>query len=259
MFRTDTIAGSWSELLARLSDRDALTGWGLADPRLAGLADVDRDLLPVLAEGRCPARADEITAALAQLAAAHGGDDLDAMSLLLHLCSGWVGTLCRQLADLTPDIQAVVVSELALQLRCYPWQRRRGSTMANLRMDTKHAVLREFRPALRSRGTASEVVLAPSSELWSLLDARTPAPGPGDGEDIDIVDLLVWAAASGVDEADLALLVRTEQARADWSGPGSAAVHVAAQFGMSEASSRRRRRRTLIELRCAAERYLAAA
>ena len=255
MFINDRVAGSWPELLLRLARRDALASWAKTDPRLVGLVDVEGDLLPALERGACHVRAQQITAALVRLAAADGGDDVDALSLLLHLCSDWVGSLSRQLQDLAPDILFVIVGELACRVRTYPWQRRRGSTMANLRLDTRHAVLREFRPALRAPGAFREVVVAPHSAVWDAMGLGVVLPTP----DVDLADLLQWALATGIDRSDLQLLIRTEQARADSTVTGDAALQVAAEFGMSEATSRRRRCKALHQLRAAAQTYLAAA
>ena len=69
MFHDDSIAGSWQSLVQRIETTDALGRWAVEDDRLAGLHDVARDLLPLLAEGADAARADDILGALVGRAA----------------------------------------------------------------------------------------------------------------------------------------------------------------------------------------------
>lgn len=257
MFRNNSIAGSWRDLLARLEDRGALAVWAGEDDRLAGVGDVEADLLPLLARGADPARADDLWAALIRQAARDGGDDLDAVMLLVHLSSDWVLATGRQLRDLAPDIAGVLVSELACRIRTYPWRTRPGSVAGNLRLDTRHAVLAEFRPSVRNRPGLGEYDLAPDSADWHDTPLGVCVPGPDDETDIDVLDLLLWAARAGVDEDDLKLLIRTERARADANLRAADRV-VAAEFGLSRATFHRRRARALGELRDVARSYLAA-
>jgi len=147
VFYDDTIAGSWPALIARLNVPDrGLARWRGAEPVLADVGRVDGqfDL-----QGYRRDRADAGLGALVRLAAADGGDDQDALVLLLHLLSGMVLSLARQLADLSPDIVTVIVSELTCQIRSYPWRRRTRAWAANLQADTRRAVLADLKPRHR--------------------------------------------------------------------------------------------------------------
>jgi hypothetical protein len=257
MFRNATFAGDWTALVDRL-DRDAtLTRWGTSEPALAGLHDVE-NLGAVLRRGADRARADAVLGALVRLAADTGARDDDALLLLLHLLSSGVLSVSRQLGDLTPNIIATVTNELACQIRAYPVGRRSRAWAANLLAETRRAVLAEFRPGSRPhRAPIKEVLLAPRSPAWEDTPLGRGAPGPGEGEDLDVVDLLRCAVRAGVDIDGVALLIATERCRArhPW---GSVDARVAAQHGVALRTLYRSRERTLTAIREVARDYLAA-
>jgi hypothetical protein len=254
MFHDDSIAGSWQALVQRIETTDALGRWAVEDARLAGLHDVTRDLLPLLAGSADAARADDILGALVRQAAIDGGGDDDALLLALHLLSDWVWPLAVQLRDLGTGMVAVIVSELTCRIRTYPWRGRTRAVAASLRWDTRSAVLAEFRPSTSQHRHRAEHVLDPMSPEW---EATPLGRAAIDDEDIDLVDLLLWAARAGVDETDIALLVRTEQARADSSVKASDDV-VAAEFGLPRRTFFRHRARAMDAVRAASRHYLAA-
>jgi hypothetical protein len=257
MFHDDSIAGSWQSLVGRIETTGALGRWAVEDDRLAGLHDVAHDLLPLLAEGADAARADDISGALVRRAAIDGGGD-DALLLTLHLLSDWVWPLAMQLRDLGTGMVAVIVSELTCQIRTYPWRERRRAVAASLRWDTRSAVLTEFRPSTPQHRHQAARVLEPMSPQWQASPlGQVAITAVDDDHDIDLVDLLLWAARAGVDEADIALLVRTEQARDDASLTASDDV-VAAEFGLARRTFFRRRARALNAVRAASRDYLAA-
>jgi hypothetical protein len=72
-----------------------------------------------------------------------------------------------------------------------------------------------------------------------------------------LVDQHLRAVRAGVDQTDIALLVRTEQARADSSLKASDDV-VAAEFGLPRRTFFRHRARALDAVRAASRDYLAA-
>ncbi|MCW2530158.1 MAG: hypothetical protein JWM76_5018 [Pseudonocardiales bacterium] len=257
MFHNDDIAGSWQELVRRIEITDALGRWAASDDRLFGLRSVERDLVPRLALGADPARADEILSALLWRAAIDGGNDDDALLLMMHLQSDWVWPLATRLRDLGRGMVGVIVSELACQIRTYPWRTRRRAVAASLRWDTRHAVLAEFRPSIPHHRHRAELVLAPFSEEWEATPLGRALPGPDDDEDIDVMDLLEWVVQGGLDLGDVALVIRTEQVRADASVIGADSI-VAAEFGLAKRTFYRRRSRTLTALRAAGRDYLAA-
>ncbi|CCH89140.1 protein of unknown function [Modestobacter italicus] len=249
MFNDPTIAGSWPALVARL-DGDVLTRWAETEPSLAGVATAD-DVLVACSERAGHERSDAVLAALVRLAAVDGGYDDDALALLLHLLSSLVWSMAGQLRDLSPDIVAVVVGELACQIRRYPWRRRTRAVAANLRAETRRAVLAELRPRSRYHPERGEFLTADGDVT------RLAAASAGEAaEDLDLIDLLQWAVRSGVSPADVALLVETEHMR-DGGRRGGDSI-VATKHGISTRTLYRRRTRTLAALRGIAAEYLAA-
>ena len=249
MFHDPTIVGSWPALAARMDDDAVLARWAEVEPNLAGVTTV-AELLAVWSEGGADDRIDTVLAALVRLAAVDGDRDDGALLLTLHLLSGLVWTLAAQLQDLSPDIVAVVVGELACQIRLYPWRRRSGAVAANLRAETRRAVLAELRPGVRRHADWGEF-LTLDGDVTRLASATAT-----DQEDVDVVDLLQWAVRSGVDCADVALLIATECARD--LRERSADQRVAAAHGITTRTLYRRRRRALTALRTVAPQYLAA-
>jgi hypothetical protein len=250
MFYDPTIVGSWPVLAARLDAEGVLSCWAEAEPALAGLTTV-AELLAVWSEDGGSDRTDVVLAALVRLAAVDGGRDDDALLLTLHVLSGLVWATVAQLRDLSPDIVAVVVGELACQIRRYPWRRRPRAVAANLRAETRRAVLAELRPRSRRHPDRGEF-LTVDGDVTRLVQATACDKA----QDLDVADLLRWAVRSGVDPADVALLVATERRRD--LRERSADEHVAAAHGITTRTLYRRRRRTLTALRDMAPLYLAA-
>src|SRR3954463_6456861 len=250
MFYDPTIVGSWPALAARLDDNAVLARWAEAEPALAGFPTVT-ELLAVWSEDGGRDCTDVVLAALVRLAAVDGGRDDDALLLSLHLLSGLVWTTAAQLRDLSPDIVTVVVGELACQIRRYPWRRRPRAVAANLRAETRRAVLAELRPRSRRHPDRGEF-LTLDGDVTRLVQATAC----DEREDLDVADLLRWAVRSGVDSADVALLVATECGR--YFRDGSADQHVAVTHGITTRTLYRRRHRTLTALRDMAPQYLAA-
>jgi hypothetical protein len=250
MFHDPTIVGSWPALAARLDDDAVLARWAETEPDLAGLTTV-AEMLAVCSEDGGSDRANVVLAALVRLAAADGDRDDDALLLTLHLLSGLVWTMAAQFKDLSADIVAVVVGELACQIRLYPWRRRPHAVAANLRAETRRAVLSELRPRCRRHPDRGEFLTLDGDVT------RVASATAGDQEeDVDVVDLLQWAVRSGVDAADVALLIATECGRD--LRKRSADQRVAAAHGITTRTLYRRRHRTLTALRNVAPRYLGA-
>jgi hypothetical protein len=249
MFYDPTIVGSWPALAARLDADAVLARWAKDEPALAGLTTV-AELLAVWSEDGGSDCTDVVLAALVRLAAVDGGRDDDALLLTLHLLSGLVWTLAAQLQDLSPDIVAVVVGELACQIRHYPSRLRPRAVAANLRAETRRAVLAELRPRVRRHPNWGEF-LTVDGDVTQLALATTT-----DQEDVDVVDLLQWAVRSGVDCGDVALLIATECARD--LRERRADQRVASAHGITTRTLYRRRHRALTALRTVAPQYLAA-
>jgi hypothetical protein len=249
MFHDNRFAGSWPDLVARLDAAATVRRWAAADPALTGLTGID-DITGILAKGADPDRADEVMGALVRLAARDGGDDADAVLLLLHLLSDGVLALAGRLPGPT-DVVPVVVAELTCQIRSFPWRRRTRAYAANLLLDTKHVLWCE---GAHHRAGNPEELTAPHCLEGRDQEIRGNG-GTGDDEDLDLIDVLMWAARTGVAPPnDLVMLLLSERAPA---GPGRHAV--AREFGVHERALRRRRSRTLSVLRAAGDRYLQAA
>ncbi len=248
MFNDPAIAGSWPALVDRLDRAHRSAGWATTAPTLAGLDSI-ADLPGMVAEHVHPARADDVIGALVRLAAADGADDPDAVLVLLHLLSGGIHALAGKLAHLSDNIVTLVVGELACRIRRYPWRRRTRAHAKNLLLDTKQALLRgELRAGLPDQPAV--VLLDPHDPAFRHLDATHP-----DNDDVDVVDLLLWAGGHGIAPLrDLLMLLDLEQRR----GYGTATRHrVAHDLRVNERTVRRRRDRALTALRHASDAYLA--
>ena len=247
MFHDPNVVGSWSDLAEHLDADGVVRRWELAEPELADVNNVDA----LLRAWGDPRRTNAALLSLVRLAATDGPGDDDALLLLLQLLSGVVWRLVGQLGDLSPDVTAVVLSELTCHIRCYRWRTRSGSVAANLEKDTRRAVLADLRPSVRRHPERGERL------TW---DGDLTAVASGiaveDENDLDAVDLLLWAERSGVPAGDLALLVETECARdSEIPRPDDA---VAQRHGISRRHLYRRRARTLTAIRAVAVDYLAA-
>jgi hypothetical protein len=253
----DSLAGNWDELTSRLDRNGALDRWALDEPALLGVDRV-QDMARLTARGADPARADELIGALVRLAAANGGCDDDALLLVLHLLSDIVVPMAAELADLSHDVLPVIVSELACQIRARDARRPTRGWATALKWVTRRAVLAEFRPTLRDRPDVRETALDPAHPAWAgpRVGGAEPVPQPGGDEDLDLVDVLLWAVRAGVDRADLALLAATESARA--GGQRRSDEAVAAAFGVSVRTLYRRNNRTVTALRHCGADYLSA-
>jgi len=245
MFRSAAVAGDWPMLVERLDAGQTLSGWAADLPQLAGIASAAN--LPAAVNGG--RRPDEVLWALVRMAAADGGDNADAVLVLLHLLADGASALAGKFAHRTDNAVAMVVAELTCQIRSFPWRRRTKAIAAGLLLDTKHALWHgEFRPV--EDGRANEAVLVDPARWAELLgepvDRAAPEP--------ELVDLLVWASARGISDAG-AVAVMLELIRDDG---GNAQQRAAAALGLSVKTVRRRRDRAVAALQAATGDYLAA-
>ena len=252
MFDDSTLAGNWHTLAGRLNN-GGLRRWSRT---VAELADVD-DVNELLTAWADPERTHQVAAGLIWLAAADGAGDDDAVLLLLHLLSGVVARLSYQLRDLSPDITQIVIGELTCQVRAYPWRARARGLVTNLELETRRGVLDELRPTDRYHPERVERltdngVLGAARRLAFADPIAAEFADPVGGQDLDLVDLLVWAVAAGMREDDLRLLVDSEQDRGVFQSAAARAL------GITERQVRNRRRRALDTLRELAPAYLAA-
>ena len=254
--------GDWSRLVQRL-DADGIPGRWSADPRLADLRSID-ELRVWTARGN-PGRADEVLAALVHLAAGEGAGDHDAAIVLLHLLLPGARRIAERIRHLTADPLGLVLGELALQVRVYPLSRRRHAYAANLLMTTQQLVWRELKRYRTDQSAPPELLIDPIADTHGpdgsddgrlgVLDHQVAG---SDAEDIDLVDMLLWARRTGVvDAEDLAVMVEVEYAR-DTPGVFAPLTAVASRRGCAVRTVQRRRDRALQRLRAHREAYLAA-
>lgn len=249
-----TTLGGWRELSARLDAAGVTARWA-ALPALTGLVCLDQ-LRAWTAPGQ-PARADDVLAALVGEAAVDGRGDADATLVLLHLLWSGAYRLMLRVRHLVRDPESLVIGELTMQIRHFPIARRTRAHAANLLLDTQTAVWLELAPYRTDRpGQPPELFFNP---LWNSADRILAGheTDASDDEDIDLVDMLLWARRTGVvDEWDLAALIEVELARDRSAAPIDFVVH---KTGWARRTVQRRHARALAALRAGRADYLAAA
>jgi hypothetical protein len=273
VFHDPSVIGDWSELGRRLESGGVLARWAAAEPALASAVSLEQ--LQEWVSGSSRDRVDEVLGALVRLAAVDGGNDCDAVLVVLHLLSDGVTRLAFRLRDLAVDVVPLVVGELTVQIRTFPWRRRTRAVAANLLLDTKAALWRELGTGRSRRrgGGGQEVLVDPLDQrtVARLLDGGTQR-ARDDGP--RLAEVLVWAVRTGVAAADDVMLLvelacRDVELRA-WSlrdldvygipidsGPLTQR-DVASRLRITERTLRRRRDRTLAALTEAGNRYLRA-
>ena len=256
MFDDPTLIGcSWTTLASRLDAARTVPRWASIEPDLNDLANVD----DLIAAWRDADRSNQVLLALIRLAAADLKRDDDALLVLLHLLSGVAWRLVGQLGDLNADITAVVLAELTCQIRSYRWRCWRGSVTATLERQTRRAVLDDLLLRDRHHVEYREVrlhYLDPAGRRRrSPYRADRTVPAGDAQEDIDLVDMLLWAAGRGVPVEDLELLLASERTRGTFGS--RADERFATDRGMTRRTLLRRRVRALEALRELAPTYLA--
>ena len=263
MFADDTIAGSWEQLAARVDRDGAIKKWAVAEPALIVVATAT-DLVALTGPDTDSGVADEILGALVRTGSVRGGDDPDAVLLVLHLLSAGAATIAAELADLHPTVLQLLVGTLTVAVRSYGQTGPRGGGVrerafaANLLRDARRAVLREFRPhCTRDRPRDTDILISPLDVVrtTAVLDGTIPGPDE-DLDELDLVDVLMWARRNGViAERDLNVLVAAERAR-ERHVAAVGQCTAAAALGIHASTLRRRRQRALAALRASRHDYL---
>lgn len=263
MFTNDAIAGSWDELVERVERGETIRCWAKTEPVLKEVATTD-DMVAFTAFGRDPRLADEVLGALVRTGSTTGGDDVDAVLLVLHLLSAGANTIADELADLHPAALQLVIGELTLAVRTFGTAgprggRRRGRAFAaNLLRDARCAVLRELRPhCTQKRPNDGDILINPLNtvRVSSVFDRRIPGP-EDDLDDVDLLDVLCWAECSGLaSQRDLQVLVAAEVAHDRCAG-SAYQRDIAAELGINASTLRRRRERALEAMKGAHRDYL---
>jgi DNA-directed RNA polymerase specialized sigma24 family protein len=161
----------------------------------------------------------------------------------------------------------LVVGQLTVQIRTFPWRRRTRAYAANLLLDTKAALWRELRPDRRRGVEHREILVDPldHQQVTRLLDSAAPDADP---EGLRLTDVLVWASRNQVAAAeDLALLAELghrhlarpadrEHLLVEVGREIPTQEDIARRLGITERTLRRRRDRALAALSEVSGRYL---
>ena len=248
MFNDPNLVGcTWTDLADRLDTDDTVARWARCMDDLAGVATCE----DLVAAWRNPTRTNGILFALGRLAAVDSGQDDDALLVLLHLLSGIVWRLVDQLGDLGRDVPNIVLAELTCQIRTFRWRTWSGSVAATLELQTRRAALDDL--LLRDRLHVDRHELQPyDGTVWG---GEGEVAAETKEDDLDLVDMLLWAVGQGLCAEDLELLLASERARGTYGH--RADDRIAKQRGIARRTLLRRRGRALDALRELAPVYLA--
>jgi ribosomal protein S18 acetylase RimI-like enzyme len=248
---------TWPALAERVERSGRWLSWVGAEPDLALASGLEE--LVAMAEDRAdPRRADLLLAALVRLGAVDGGNDHDAAQAVALLLTNGAARLARELRNLSADIEDLVAGQVWLQIREFPWRRRRRAIAQNILMDARRAVLADLGVDTRSRGRGLEVILVDTIEVEAM-DSRSHILADHDrapsGDELTLVAVLQWATGKGVvrdwDAVVLLELAGLEMVGAVRGLSCAAEISaVAARLGVNEKTVRRSRDRAL---RCLVE------
>jgi len=264
MSSTQHLGVTWPALVERVERSGRWPAWVAAEPALASVRALDEVAL-IAADRAHPRSADVLLGALVRLGAMDGGNDQDAAGVVVLLLSNGAARLAGQLRNLSGDIDQMVAVQVWLQIRAFPWRRRRQAIAKNILMVARRALLRDLGVDGRRRKQGVVVVLMGST------DGEVPASGSlvladhdghaGSGDELTLAEVLEWATGSGVvsayDAATLLELASCELA-GTVRGLSSAAeiAAVATRRGVNEKTVRRSRDRALRSLAAARQAYL---
>jgi len=259
--------GQDSELLQQARKR--WSAWAGRHPALAEVCGIDG--LPGWLATAHPAHADDVLHALSRLGSPVGDDDIPAAGVLAWALLPGACALAHRLRTLSPRVDELVASQLWLEVRSFPWPRLR-KVAANVLANTRAGVLREC--GVRTQVARVDPTwgavrpVDPTAPLWAGLAVDQVEQVAAAEE---LLEVLAWACARRViSDTDRALLLSlvaaAEQSSTTRTGRGSAGLmsnttsaEVAAQWGISPVTVRRRTRRTIDALAAAAADFLAAA
>ena len=255
---------TWLELVERVECSGCWPLWVAAEPELTSPAGL-KGVVAIVADRDDPGRADALLAALVRLGAASGGNDQDAAQAVALLLAGGAGRLAWQLRNLSDNIDEMVAGQVWLQIREFPWRRRRRAIAQNILMDARRAVLADLGVDTRRRRHGVDVIHVDTVEIEAI-DCRSgilayqSCTEPW-GDELSLEGFLVWATGQGVvSHQDAAILRDLAGLELDGAvrGLNSAAEisAVATRRGVNEKTVRRSRDRALRSLVNAREAYL---
>jgi hypothetical protein len=255
---------TWPSLAERVERSGRWPAWVTAEPALASMAGLG-EVAAIAADRAHPGRADVLLAALVRLGAVDGGNDQDAAAAVALLLDNGAARLAGQLRNLSGDIDQMVAGQVWLQIREFPWRRRREAIAKNILMDARRALLRDL--GVDTRRCNRGVVLL----LMDTNDGAVAAVGPralvyqdgpaGPADELTLVEVLEWATGNGVVTArDAAILLELASVEvADVVRGLSSAAEIAAVAtarGVNEKTVRRSRDRAVRCLVGARQAYL---
>ena len=255
---------TWPVLAERVERSGRWPSWVAAEPALACVSGLQEVAL-IAADRDHPGCADALLGALVRLGATDGGNDQDAAGAVALLLSNGADQLAGQLRNLSGDIDQMVAGQVWLQIREFPWRRRRRAIAKNILMDARRALLRDL--GVDTRRCNRGVVLL----LMDTNDGAVAAVGPralvyqdgpaGSADELTLVEVLEWATGNGVVTArDAAILLELASVEVAGvvRGLSSAAeiAAVATARGVNEKTVRRSRDRAVRCLVGARQAYL---
>jgi hypothetical protein len=256
---------TWPALAECVERSGRWPAWVIAEPALASLRGLEEVAL-IAADRAHPADADALLGALVRLGAVDGGNDQDAACAVALLLANGVARIAGQLRNLSSDIDQMVAGQVWLQIREFPWRRRRRAIAANILMDARRALLQDLGVDALSRSRGVVVVLGLTitdgaltlGGSRALVDCERPAAS---GKEVCLVEMLEWATDNGVvTAADAAILreLASREVSGTVRGLNSAAeiIAVATRHGVNEKTVRLGRDRAVRCLVGAREAYL---
>jgi hypothetical protein len=254
---------TWPALAERVEACGGWPSWVNAEPALGCVAALE-EVAAIVGDRSHPRRADELLAALVRLGAVDGGNDQDAAHAAALLLANGADRLAGQLRNLSGDIDQMVAGQVWLQIREFPWTRRRRAIAANILMDSRRALLRDLGADTSSRGVVAILVDTTVDPARTRAGSRALADHDrcgGSGDEVTLSAVLQWATGNGVvDAGDASILLELAglQAGGAVRGLNSAAEInvVAMRRGVNEKTVRRCRDRAVRSLAGAREAYV---
>ena len=203
---------TWPALAERVERSGRWPSWVAAEPVLASVNGLD-EVVAMAKDRADPGRADVLLAALVRLGAADGGNEQDAAHAVALLLANGAARLAGQLRNLSKDIDEMVAGQVWLQIREFPWRRRRRAIAQNILMDARRAVLRDLGVDTRSCSRGVVVILVDTTAVGAATDRGSGALADHDrpsglGDELTLLAVLQWATGKGVvTDQDAAILL----------------------------------------------------
>jgi hypothetical protein len=255
----------WPELAERVERCGSWPLWVAAEPALASAGSFD-EVAGIVGDRAHPRRADELLAGLVRLGAVDGGNDQDAAWAVALLLTKGAARLARQLKGLSPSMDQMVAGQVWLQIREFPWRKRRRAIAANILLDARRAVLRDLGADTRRSCAQGVLVILMDTTSEGLAASGWQALAGQDrsvesGDDVTLVEIVQWGTGNGLvspeDAATLLELASLELPGTVRGLSSAAEIHaIATRRGVTEKTVRRSRDRAVRSLAGARMAYL---